>query len=92
LSLAEAAEEVNKVLRGLLGLLGWLGSNTRNSTNSINSITLMFTTEAQRSQRKADWFYPIEREPDWIKGASLRLSSLTYFLSQVPISSRSVKP
>jgi len=57
---------------GLLGLLGYLGSNTRNSTNSINSITLMFTTEAQRSRRRAGWFYPIEREPDWIKGASLQ--------------------
>jgi len=30
-----------------------------------------FTTEAQRPQRKAGWFYPIEREPNWIKDASL---------------------
>jgi hypothetical protein len=30
----------------------------------------------RRSQRKAVLFYPIEREPDWIKGASLRTKPL----------------
>jgi hypothetical protein len=45
---------------------------SREFANFGHSDARLFTTEAQRSQRKAGWFYPIEREPDWKKDAALR--------------------
>jgi hypothetical protein len=39
---------------------------------SLNKISKNSSLEAQRAQRKAGWFYPIEREPDWKKDAALR--------------------